>query len=49
MVGELNTQQTKQILAVILSRSIEQIDAALNVKSTLLRHCVNPIRINYPF
>ncbi|VAW57258.1 hypothetical protein MNBD_GAMMA07-1355, partial [hydrothermal vent metagenome] len=36
MVGELNTQQTKQILAVILSRSIEQIDAALNVKSTLL-------------
>ncbi len=36
MIGELNTQQTKQILAVILSKSIEQIDSALNVKGTLL-------------
>ncbi len=36
MVGELNNQQTKQILAVILGRSIEQIDEVLNVDATLL-------------
>jgi len=36
MVGELNNQQTKQILAVILGRSIEQIDEVLNVNATLL-------------
>ncbi len=35
MIGELNTQQAKQILAVVLSKSIEQIDTALNIKGTL--------------
>ncbi|VAW65647.1 hypothetical protein MNBD_GAMMA10-2820, partial [hydrothermal vent metagenome] len=35
MVGELNNQQTRQILAVILGRSIEQIDEVLSANATL--------------
>lgn len=36
LIGELNNQQSQQILAVILGKNVEQINQALNINSTLL-------------